>query len=91
MPIRSLGRRVERVRKTTSMSPVGRIVIIYPDDWSQADQTAYAAAQDLGDTMTQADIVERCTGERPIFPKGGWGLGMPPVLIEIRTRSDGPQ
>lgn len=48
MPIKSLGRRVKRVRTTPLVSPVGRIVIVYPDDWSQADQAAYAAAQDLG-------------------------------------------
>ena len=91
MPIRSLGRRVERVRKTTSVSPVGRIVIIYPDDWPKDDQVAYARARNVGDTGTQADIVEQCTGERPVFPRGGWKPGMPPVLIEIWTRSDGPQ
>lgn len=91
MRIRSLGRRVERVRQTTSAFPVGRIVIIYPDDWSLADQVAYAAAQELGDRATQANIVERCTGECPIFPLSGWRPGMPPVLIEVRTRTDGPQ
>ena len=91
MPIRSLDRRIERVRRTTSLSPLGRIVIIYPDDWSPADQSAYTEAKELGDTLTQADTIERCTGERPMFPPGGWRSGMPPVLIEVRTRPDGPQ
>ncbi len=91
MPIRSLGRRIERVGRTTSLSPVGRIVIIYPDDWSPADQVAYDAARDRGDRGTQADIVERRTGNRPVFPPGGWKPRMPPVVIEIRTRPDGPR
>ena len=91
MPIRSLGLRVERVGRTTSLSPAVRVVIIYPDDWSPADQVAYEAARDSGDCGTQADIVERWTGNRPVFPSGGWKPGMPPVVIEIRTRPDGPR
>lgn len=92
MAIRSLRHRVERVRRargTTQM--VGRIVIIYPDDWTVRDQMAYEAARDIGDRMTQADIVEQWTGERPVFPVGGWRPGMPPAVIEVRTRPDGPQ
>ena len=91
MAIRGLGHRVERIRQARATArPMGRIVIICPDDWPEQDQLAYEAAQAGRDWRTQADIVERMTGERPVFPTSGWRPGMRPAVIEVRTRPDGP-
>ena len=89
MPVRSLRRRVDRVRLQATPEPVGRIVIVYPDSWPLEEQAAYHAAKAANDWPLQADIIERVTGERPVYPVPGWSPGRQPAIIEIVTRDDG--
>lgn len=90
MPVRSLSRRIDRIRLQSAPEPVGRIAVIYPESWADEDRIAYYAAEAAHNWALQADIVERVTGERPVFPFPNWRPGNPPAIIEIITHPYGP-
>ncbi len=86
MPTRALGRRVVAVQKRIDPAEGYRFVVIAPESWPAAVQTAYDSAKAAGDHDLQADIVETQTGIRPSVPRH-----RTPPIIEIRSRRDGPQ
>lgn len=64
---------------------VGKIAVIFPDDWSDDAKAAYDAASVAGDTVQMAAIILQETGERVNFNDGSVIK-----VIEIRTLDYGP-
>ncbi len=94
MTAKAMGRRLEALRHAGLAEEVGRIVIISPELWPAEARDGYDAACAAGDTGRQADVIAAQTGERPRFPRRGVGTirdRLPPQVIEIRMRPDGPQ
>ncbi len=63
----------------------GRIVTIFPEDWSAEAQAGYDEATLAGDTGRQAALILQETGEIVNF-----GDGSVIKIIEIRTADYGP-
>ena len=94
MPRKALTRRLDGLRKAGMAEKVGKIVVIRPDDWPDAVRAAYDAARATGDERLRDDIIERQTGERPVYPVPGLGPirgRLPPAVIAIRSVPSGPQ
>lgn len=92
MPTNSLGRRLDRLRRTQEED--SGFVVILPESWPSKILAAYDAASATGDQQRRADIVESQTGKRPVFPPIGAGANCgrrTPPIVEIRSRPDGPQ
>jgi hypothetical protein len=68
-----------------STHKVGKIAMIFPDDWSAEAQTAYDAASGAGDTARMAAIILQETGEQVSFDDGSVIK-----VIEVRTLHYGP-
>lgn len=64
---------------------VGRILTIFPEDWSPEAQEAYDQASLMGDMEQQAAIILQETGETVNFDDGSLVK-----LIEVRTLDYGP-
>jgi hypothetical protein len=79
------GRLHARLDKLMPPPKLGRIVTIFPEDWSPDAQTAYDRASLMGDTERQAAIILREAGEVVNFDDGSVIK-----VIEIRERVDGP-
>jgi len=92
MTSKGLGRRVECLRRAGDLEAASRFAVVFPEAWPAAVLAAYEAAKEDGDRDRQANIVAAQTGRRPVFPRdgAGWQHRTPPI-VEIRTRSDGPQ
>ncbi len=79
------GRLHARLDKLLPSARLGRIVTIFPEDWSAEAQVTYVEAVLTGDTERQAAIILQETGEVVHF--GDRSLIK---LIEIRTADYGP-
>lgn len=79
------GRLHARLDKLTPRTKLGRIVMIFPEDWSPEAQTAYDEASLAGEPERRAAIILQETGEVVDFDDGSVIK-----LIEIRPAGYGP-
>ncbi len=94
MTTKSLGRRIECVRRAGDAGAASRFVVVFPESWPADVLAAYEAAAAAGDHTRVAEIVWSQTGVRPTFRRTGvegGGERRTPPIVEIRTRPDGPQ
>jgi len=73
--------RLERVLRS-SQSPGPPVLIVWSDDWPDADRAAFDTADVAGDRGARREPVMRHTERR---------VGPGTAVIEIRTRADGPK
>lgn len=79
------GRLHARLDKLMPRTKRGRIVTIFPEEWSAEAQVNYDEAVLTGDTERQAAIILQETGEAVDFADGSVVK-----VIEVRTASYGP-
>ena len=82
-------KRINALEQRFSPAPdPGRLVLISPNSWDDADRDAWERAEILHDTDAKDDLVQKHTGDRPVRRPGRVSVVVVPAPQDVEDADE---